>query len=206
MGRPRRQKPYNPAAKVHDRRSLDLLRNAQVAPMLVDDPMALEPGEKIVVMRSLRNDPLAGLHSRKQIDEAQFMAGRAFQKDFELCEEGAKAIDTTKEAVDGGYIRDPITDARWQAGKRLKEVYAEIGKTGALLVHDVLIHGKTTGEVAASQGYFGERSERFVGMTFRHHLNCMAYVYGYSKVRGDTRRMDSDGACNTDGLVDNCAD
>ena len=47
MPRTKRKKPYNPA-KVHDRRSHDLLRNAEVATVEVDNPLALEPGEKIV--------------------------------------------------------------------------------------------------------------------------------------------------------------
>jgi hypothetical protein len=45
----------------YDRRATDLLRNAQVAPAIVDDP--LEPGAKLVVLRSLRHDPLAAMHS-----------------------------------------------------------------------------------------------------------------------------------------------
>lgn len=78
MPRAKRRKPYNPA-KAHDRRSRDLLRNAEVATVAVDNPLALEPGEKIVALRSIRNDPLARLHSHRQIDEAQYQAGRAFQ-------------------------------------------------------------------------------------------------------------------------------
>ena len=60
-----------------------MLRNADVAAVEVDDPLGLDPGDKIVTLRSLRNDPLARLHSRRQIDEAQFQGGRAFQNDWE---------------------------------------------------------------------------------------------------------------------------
>jgi hypothetical protein len=42
-----RNKSYR-LSKIHDRRSRDLPRNAQVAEVEVDDPMALEQGEKIV--------------------------------------------------------------------------------------------------------------------------------------------------------------
>ena len=82
MARAKRNKPQRPA-KVHDRRSQDLLRNAEVAAIEVDDPLALEPGEKIVTLRSIRNDPLARLHTHRQIDEAQYQGGRAFQDDWE---------------------------------------------------------------------------------------------------------------------------
>ena len=94
MARAKRKKPHNPA-KVHDRRSRDLLRNAEVAAIEVDDPLALEPGEKIVTLRSIRNDPLAKLHSHRQIDEAQYQGGRAFQDDWEQAERGPRAVDPT---------------------------------------------------------------------------------------------------------------
>jgi hypothetical protein len=80
MARVRRRRSLR-AATIHDRRSADRPRNAEIATVEVDDPLALEPGEKIVALRSIRNDPLARLHSRGQIDEAQYQGGRAFQND-----------------------------------------------------------------------------------------------------------------------------
>jgi len=68
MPKAKRKKPHNPA-KAHDRRARDLLRNAEVATVEVDNPLALEPGKKIVALRSIRNDPLGRLHSHRQIDE-----------------------------------------------------------------------------------------------------------------------------------------
>ena len=53
MARAKRNK-HNRSARVHDRRSKDLPRNAEVAAVEVDDPLGLEPGEKIVTLRSLR--------------------------------------------------------------------------------------------------------------------------------------------------------
>jgi hypothetical protein len=61
----KRKKPYR-FATAHDRRSRDLPRNAEVATIEVDDPLALEPGDRIVTLRSIRNDPLARLHSHRQ--------------------------------------------------------------------------------------------------------------------------------------------
>ena len=78
MPKAKRKKPHNPA-KAHDRRARDLLRNAEVATVEVDNPLAMEPGEKIVALRSIRNDPARSLHSHRQIDEAQYQGGRAFQ-------------------------------------------------------------------------------------------------------------------------------
>src|ERR1700689_3779136 len=92
MARARRNKPHNPA-KVHDRRARDLLRNAEVAAVEVDDPLGLEPGDKIVTLRSIRNDPLGRMHAHRHIDEAQYQGGRAFQNDWEKAERGPQAVD-----------------------------------------------------------------------------------------------------------------
>src|SRR5712671_3114385 len=104
-----------PSAKVHDRRSKDLPHNAEVAAVEVDDPLALEPGEKIVALRSIRNDPLGRLHSHRQIDESQYHGGRAFQNDWEKAERGPRAVDPTREYVDGARTREPITERQRKA-------------------------------------------------------------------------------------------
>ena len=54
----------------------------EVAEIDVDDPHATRTGQKIPVLRQMRSDPLARLHARKQIDEAQYNAGRAYQRDW----------------------------------------------------------------------------------------------------------------------------
>src|SRR4051812_17160014 len=123
--RRRKGQPYNPA--VHDRQATDLLRNAQVSPIEVDDPMALEPGDKIVTLRSIRNDPLAALHAHKHIDEAQYQGGRAFQADWEQAERGPCAIDPSKEFVDGGQMPEPITEGQRKAVLRLNRAERELG-------------------------------------------------------------------------------
>src|SRR3981189_910557 len=129
MARAKRNKPHNPA-KVHDRRSRDLLRNAEVAAIEVDDPLALEPGEKIVTLRSIRNAPLARVHQHPQVDEAQYRAGRAFQNDWEKAERGLQAIDPTREYVDGGQKREPITEGQGKAGVRLNRAGRGPGAAG----------------------------------------------------------------------------
>ncbi|MGY4194217.1 hypothetical protein ACVIM9_003558 [Bradyrhizobium sp. USDA 4520] len=87
MPRAKRRKPYDPAG-AHDRCAQDLPFNAEVATVDVDDPLALEPGEKIVAFRSIRNDPLGRLHAHRQIDDTQYRSGRAFQNDWQKAERG----------------------------------------------------------------------------------------------------------------------
>jgi hypothetical protein len=66
----------------------------ELSTLEVDDP--LERGAKLTATRNIRNDPLARLHTHHQIDDAQFYAGRAYQRDWEAAERGAQAIDPTK--------------------------------------------------------------------------------------------------------------
>jgi hypothetical protein len=177
MARAKRRQPYNPAA-VHDRRTTDLLRNAQVAAIEVDDPM--EIGGKLMVMRSTRDDPLAELHARGHIDEAQYRSGREFQNDFETAERGPRAIDPSKEAVDGGIAPEPITEAQRKAAQQLAVVYRALGQDGSALVHEVLVHGKSRKQIAEARGLSGERWEKYFGMRFRECLDCLALVYGFA--------------------------
>ena len=177
MPRIKRQKP-NDLKTIHDRRSIDKLKDAQLAVQEVDDPFEL--GAKIMVMRSIRNDPLANLHARNHIDDAQYQGGRAFQNDFETAERGPQAVDPSKEYVDGGKSPEPITERQQKAAKMLAVVYRRLGQSGAALTHDVLIHGKTHAEVSASRGFVGERWEKYFGMRFRECLDCLALVYGFA--------------------------
>lgn len=187
MARTRRRQPYDPN-RAHDRRSTDLLRNAQVAPIEIDDP--LEAGGKLIVMRSTRNDPLAGMHARNTIDEAQYWGGRAFQKDFEAAERGPCAIDPSKEFVDGGTLPEPITEAQQAAAKRLARAYRELEQDGSALIHDVLIHAQSYRQIAAARGFSGERWEKFFGMSVHLHLHTLAWVYGFAKERTGKKRID----------------
>ena len=179
VARARRKKPHG-AAKVHDRRSRDLLRNAEVAAVEVDDPLALEPGDKIVTLRSIRNDPLARLHSHRQIDEAQYQGGRAFQNDWEKAERGPRAVDPTREYVDGGQAREPITERQRKAVLRLNRAERELGSEGSTLVHEVLILGMTMEQIGQRRGLIAQRWKDYFARRFRECLDRLALIYGFA--------------------------
>ncbi len=121
--------------KIYDRMSADLPINSVVAETVVKD----EAGDYIKVLRSIRDDPLAGMLSRDQIDTAMFEAGRLWQKYYEHSEIGGiSAIDPTKEAVDGGRIPEPITDRQIEAIRELGNADKELGEYGASIIRDVL--------------------------------------------------------------------
>jgi len=183
----RKRTPYDPS-KPADRRAKELGRGAEVYFVEVDDPY--EAGAKILSARSRRDDPLAGMHARKTIDEAQYHGGRAFQADFEAAERGPRAIDPGKEFVDGGLTPEPITEAQQKAALQLAKVYKELGPDGAALMHDVLIHSQNYKQIAAARGFSGERWEKFFGMSVHLHLHTLAFVYGFAKERTGKKRID----------------
>lgn len=176
------------AAAVHDRRAKDVRLHADVAPVEVDDPYATRPGEKITVLRQLRTDPLARLHSHRQIDEAQYRAGRAFQRDWEIAERGARAIDPTRERVDGGELPEPLSERQVRSRKRLIEMERVLGRTMHRVTHAVLVEGMSMDALA--QRLFnreGETSAKYYGRLFRDALDLLAAEYGLAG-RGSVTR------------------
>ncbi len=177
----------NSKRKIHDRRSKDLPRNAEVAAVKIDDPLALEPGEKIVALRSLRNDPLGKLHSHHQLDEAQYRGGRAFQDDWEKAERGPRAVDPTREYVDGGRAREPITERQRKAVLRLNRAERELGADGSVLVHEVLILGMTIEQVGHRRGLTAQRWTDYFARRFRECLDRLALIYGFATEERSSR-------------------
>jgi hypothetical protein len=177
--RPKKYQPHDPS-KVHDRRSNDLLRNAEVAAIEVTDPYAVEPGDKIVVMRSIRNDPLAALHSRRQIDEAQYHGGRAFQFDFEQIERGPQAIDPAKPFVDTSHNPQPLSEGYAKSLVRLNRVHGLLGQNGSGLIHAFLIERVGLEGICQMRGLIGERERVYIGKRIRECLEELAKIYGFA--------------------------
>jgi hypothetical protein len=164
----------NPAHP-HDRRSTDTLAAGEYATTVVDDPY--ERGGKLSTLRQLRNDPLARLHSHRQIDDAQFHAGRAYQNDREIAERGAKAIDPSKEAVDGGLMPEALTDRQIKARKRLIKIERDLGRRLMGVLEAVLINGLTIEQVSQSKA---QSVLKLHGGLFRVALNELATIYCFS--------------------------
>jgi hypothetical protein len=179
MVRRKRRKARDPS-KAYDRRAQDLPLNAELAPVEVDDPLGLEPGEKIIALRSTRGDPLAKLHTHHQIDEAQFRGGRAFQSDWEKAERGPQAIDPTRERVDGGQAREPITEGQRRAVVRLNRIEHELGADGTTLIHEVLILGMTMQQVGERRGLSTQRWKDYFARRFQECLDRLALFYGFA--------------------------
>jgi hypothetical protein len=170
FGRAGRPKPA--PDPVHNRQSTDLLRNAQVAAVVVDDPY--EPGARIAVLRSTRDDILAEMLARAEIDQAQFDAGRLYEKYAEQAEIGnVQAIDPSREAVDGGRGYDGITDRQINAVRALSEAGRVLGAKGEGLVRDVLINRIRIGAMGLSK--FQTEKAR---VRFHTYLEVLAGFWG----------------------------
>jgi hypothetical protein len=179
MARRKRRKAYDPS-NAYDRRAQDLPLNAEVAAVEVDNPLGLEPGDKIVALRSTRGDPLAKLHTHRQIDEAQYRGGRAFQSDWEKAERGPRAVDPTRERVDGGQTREPITEGQRRAVVRLNRIEQELGADGTVLVHEVLVLGMTTQQIGERRGLSTQRWMDYFARRLQECLDRLALFYGFA--------------------------
>lgn len=165
--------------EIHDRRAIDLTHK-DVAPIEVDDP--IEQGGRLLVMRSLRDDPIAAMHAAGSIDNVQYLAGRHWQKAYELAEiGGARAIDYSETKVDGGKIPEPtISDSQAKAISDLTKARKALGDYGSSIVHDILAQHLTIKECANRRMMTREIELNFVGRRFRECLSTMAVVFGYA--------------------------
>ena len=175
----RRRSPYNPSAKVHDRRAKEIGRGiaGHTAEVEIEDPF--EVGAKISAIRSTRDDPLADHLARGHIDDCQYHAGRQFQWCYGRAERGPRAI-RFEEAVDGNPPREALTDRQIAAWKNLGRAYRQLGADGTALVHDVLISAMTAKQIAAARGLAGQEWERYFSKRFYETLNTLAIVYGFA--------------------------
>lgn len=122
---------------------------ALLSPADVDDPY--EPGAKLRVIRNLREHPIATLHHNGRISESQRIAAELFRSKYELSVLGAaKAIDYTKERVDGGKLSEPLSERSQEAFQWLNNVarYPSIGKVGFSILVAICGEGKGIAETA----------------------------------------------------------
>jgi hypothetical protein len=132
---------------------------------------------------------LGKLHSHRQIDEAQYQGGRAFQDDWEKAERGPRAVDPTREYVDGGRAREPITERQRKAVLRLNRAERELGADGSALVHEVLILGMTMEQVGQSRGLRTQRWADYFARRLRECLDRLALIYEFATEKSSRATM-----------------
>lgn len=164
--------------------------NDDVCAITVDDPGELiggdrvypNSGQKVVAIQSLRDDPLGRLHVRNQIDDAQYRAGRDMQGYYERSEIGGlKAMDTTKEPVDGGgLIPEVMKDAQFKAIKEIIRLEKALGMEGAALTRQVLANRMFIDQIAEQRGMCDQLGKKYLGRRFRECLETLAKELHYA--------------------------
>jgi len=143
----------------------------------------------------MRNDVIGRMHARRQVDEAQYHAARAFQQLYDYATIGGYSVaDLLRPKVDGGQIRDPLAPARVAAAKRLRSVEATLkdwhGFAGLSLTRAVLTGGQTVEHAARATGARSDRELRSWAWLFRKCLDVLARALGFaSSAERPNRRM-----------------
>lgn len=144
--------------------------------------------ERVAV--NMKESPSEYYYRRGWIDGAHRQASDKFRRLYETAGgSGVKAMDYTKEPVDGGSITDGITDAKVRSAKQLAEAHDVLGQSGYKLVESVSGHGSWIKEVTASK-WEAEQTMR----NFKQCLDALALFWGYKTVR---RSMIPLHACKT---------
>jgi uncharacterized protein (DUF2342 family) len=104
---------------------------------------------------------------------------------LELAEIGnVKAIDPTKEAVDGGQLPESLSEPQRRAMARLTEAARIMGQFAESVVRGVLRSNVTPSQLAIARGFATRREQLQYGWIFRRALEELAMMYGYvTKVR-----------------------
>lgn len=132
----------------------------------VPDPM--EPGRTMIAQVNVRESSIDHMASRGRINAAQEEAGQRFRKLWEKAAVGRnKAMDTSKEPVDGGGVGDPISDDLVRAAEELSKVLRVTGQAGAQLLIAIVGEGKRIEDVASNWSraggiVTGRRAEGYV--------------------------------------------
>jgi hypothetical protein len=182
---------YAPAGRVDRAGNLDV--EARLEPVQHHDGTlsagapAWTPPERprSTVIVNLREDPIGRMHARRQVDEAQYSAARAYQQLYDRATIGnLSPADPSRIRVDGGRAPDPISAARMAAATRLRSVESTLkdwhGHAGLSLTRCVLTGGKSVEKTARDFGASSSRELRSWAWLFRKCLDVLARSLGFA--------------------------
>jgi len=127
------------------------------------------------------------MRARGFIDTCDYEAGRHWQRAFEDAEiGGVRAIDPTKEAVDGGQMPEVLTDRQVEATKELTDARRELGHAGNWIIVQVLGTRMNLHQVASGRAGRPdcEAEYKYVRRRFRECLGTLAVLFGYAMEKG----------------------
>ena len=152
------------------------------ATRLVEDPY--DPGSMIrVEVRGL--DPLHRMLVRKEIDEAQARAGVMLRNAHEtVSSAGVRAVDLSKERVDGGRLPSGTRDAAMMAVRRLHQAEAVLGWQMYRLLICSIVEGCPPSILAECSA--AKATRHILAFQVRNGLEQLAAVWGLAS---DAKRV-----------------
>ncbi|MBX5190142.1 hypothetical protein HJB86_14625 [Rhizobium sp. NZLR3b] len=131
----------------------------------------------VTAAMNLRESPVAMMAAKGHLEPHQVEAAIMFRRLWEaLGGSGAGSFDYSREPVDGGGAREPISDRQIDAGFRLKECRELLGPRHYDVVSRVAGDGCTIAELGLSK-----RARHTLADYLRDALDDLAVHWGYQK-------------------------
>lgn len=128
---------------------------------------------------NLRESPIAMMAAKGHLEVHQLQAANEFRRAWELLGgSGAGSFDYSREPVDGGGSREPITDRQIKAGFFLKECQRVLGPRHYDVVCKVAGQGCTIAELGGSK-----REKLTLADYLRHALDDLAVHLGFQNAK-----------------------
>jgi hypothetical protein len=157
-------------------------RHAKIKVVEIDNPHfsavhAGSPGnpKTITAAMNLRESPVALMAAKGHLEMHHVQAANKFRKLWErLGGSGAGSFDYSREPVDGGGAREPITDTQIEAGLILKLCQTVIGTRAFRIVEAVCGEGRSIADISPSK-----REKTTNADYLRNALDDLASHWGY---------------------------
>lgn len=136
--------------------------------------------DRVRVERALRDDPLGQMHARRQISDAQYRAGREWQRYAEAAGTPLRSSGDLQEPVDGSpRHRAGVTDAQLRAIRR-RELWRDMLGGKGFLLCDAVLEDKASIREASMLLWYEDNPPmvRYVGRRFRECLDALAADLG----------------------------
>jgi hypothetical protein len=120
----------------------------EIGTRVVDDPY--DRSNKLTVPANVKASGLVWMHSRGQIDDAQFTAGERFRALYEQAEIGsARGVDHSRPIVDGsGFVSSGVADTTAAAIRELAHLRHAVGAPAFNLAVALIGEGMTIADYA----------------------------------------------------------
>ncbi len=159
-----------------------MLGKVEVFTMEVDNPDWSHDRDKVPgfpkhvrAAVNMRESPIVWMLAHDQVSTTQAKAASRFRELYEAAGSAdLKAMDTTKEPVDGGGFPDILTDRKMQAAKDLKDVHALLGIEGYRLIVNVCGECNWIRDLGHTQWKRLRLADKL-----RECLNALAIHWGY---------------------------